>query len=339
MQIQCSIHSWPTTTPLSDGNVNSPQSILYTPTQAHISRPFLDAANSPQATSQQQPAQGAPSFPNSSRSSVDPVEDVRQEKVENPYLGPTSGISFLSRTWRRLQQLGSRAPDSLASQTSVYTTSSTVQDGDNFGWLHKVKFPDAKQGEDWAETYFNLAMPTYRLFHEPTVMSEWLPKLYVDDDGSCLKERLSKIPPARVAVVLMIFATTALYTTEQCNNMAATGEMFGEEGEPFFAAAQQQLSNEGSHPSLESVQARIQQCIYLLSASRASEAACIFGTTIQLALSLGLHRKKVSGRHSSDFINLQCRKRVFLALYTLDRYISGKRTPHLPQETRSEETD
>lgn len=92
----------------------------------------------------------------------------------------------------------------------------------------------------------------------------------------------------------------------------------------LFAEAERRLSKETGHVRLESVQARLAQCIYLLASSRINQAWYIFGTATQMILALGLHRKRFSQTSvaASQLIEVECRKRVFWSAYTLDRYLS-----------------
>ena len=89
-------------------------------------------------------------------------------------------------------------------------------------------------------------------------------------------------------------------------------------------AAERRLSRETGPVRLESVQARLAQCLYLMGSSRANQAWYLFGTTTQLILSLGLH----SQRHSrtpytgNGLVEEECRRRVFWSAYTLDKYFN-----------------
>lgn len=75
---------------------------------------------------------------------------------------------------------------------------------------------------------------------------------------------------------------------------------------------------------LESVQARLSQCIYLLASSRVNQAWYVFGTATQLIMALGLHRQQhpQSVAATPSGIVREYRKRVFWSAYTLDRYLS-----------------
>ena len=92
----------------------------------------------------------------------------------------------------------------------------------------------------------------------------------------------------------------------------------------FFAEAERILSNETGPVRLESVQARLAQCIYLLGSSQINRAWYTFGTTAQMIIALGLHRKRYSqfSGANSGVIEIECRKRVYWSAYTLDRYLS-----------------
>ena len=83
-------------------------------------------------------------------------------------------------------------------------------------------------------------------------------------------------------------------------------------------------SLESGPPRLETIQARLIQCLYLLSSSRANECWYSFGTALQVVTALGLHRKwpvKLSKKGCSYF-ELELRKRIFWSAYTLDKYLS-----------------
>lgn len=90
----------------------------------------------------------------------------------------------------------------------------------------------------------------------------------------------------------------------------------------FFAEAERLLSEETGPVRLESVQARLAQCIHLLASSRVNQAWYIFGTVSQMIYALGLHRKRKPSPLSQEVIKTDCRKRVFWSAYTLDRYLS-----------------
>lgn len=78
-------------------------------------------------------------------------------------------------------------------------------------------------------------------------------------------------------------------------------------------------------PRLESIQARLNICLYLLASSRASECWFSFGLTVQLILALGVHRATPvppDRNQGISYLEQELRKRVCWSAYTLDRYLS-----------------
>lgn len=102
--------------------------------------------------------------------------------------------------------------------------------------------------------------------------------------------------------------------------LVPTGDSW-HESERMFFAAQNKLQAERGRPRLESVQARLASVLYLLQVSRPNQAYYQFGTTVQLAISLGLHRVCVGPVGQQDRISSECRKRTFWAASTLDTYL------------------
>lgn len=83
------------------------------------------------------------------------------------------------------------------------------------------------------------------------------------------------------------------------------------------------LGRERGEIRLESVQARLLQCIYLLSRSRINHAWTIFGTAVSQIFAIQLHRKaKIDRNEKKDLIHVECCKRVFWSAYTIDKYMS-----------------
>lgn len=94
--------------------------------------------------------------------------------------------------------------------------------------------------------------------------------------------------------------------------------------ERWYVASKYVTSSEYGPPRLETIQARLGQCLYLLSSSRANECWYAFGTALQLIAALGLHRRcyaKMS-KIGSTYLEQELRKRIFWSAYTLDKYLS-----------------
>ncbi|KAK4547960.1 hypothetical protein LTR36_010679 [Oleoguttula mirabilis] len=158
-------------------------------------------------------------------------------------------------------------------------------------------------------------MPTYRFLHRQTV-EEWL----ADHYGAYERGPSSTLPLslAREAIVLMVLATALLF-----NAVIARGC----EGQPWrdsewlCQSARDKLAEEKGKLRLESVQARLAITLYLLHTSRPNEAWYTFGTTVQMSLALGIHRR-AQARDQESRVMKECRKRTFWAVATLDVYLS-----------------
>lgn len=91
--------------------------------------------------------------------------------------------------------------------------------------------------------------------------------------------------------------------------------------ERICQVALKKLEAERGRPRLESVQARLASVLYLLQVSRPNQAYYQFGTTIQMATALGLHRASIGFLGQQDPISAECRKRTFWCCCTLDTYL------------------
>lgn len=91
----------------------------------------------------------------------------------------------------------------------------------------------------------------------------------------------------------------------------------------YYLAGAHQLSKEQGAVHLASVQARLCQCLWLLSQSRINHCWSLFGTVARLAIAIGLHRNRHSSALASDQVQIECRRRTFWSAYSLDNYLSS----------------
>lgn len=191
--------------------------------------------------------------------------------------------------------------------------------------------PDETQGTIFVNRYFDFAMATYRFLHQMTTMN-WLSQLQDD-----ISKKTETLPPIKKAILLLVFATGTLYNVDDSHAVLPENE--GPEGlrlagERYYQAAQRIISHETGPLQLESVQARLASTLYLLNTSRLNEAWYLFGTTYQLIIALGLHRKSAASELHKDYVLSECRKRTFWSAYTIDGYFSAMlgRPPFLHDE-------
>ncbi|KAK9487530.1 fungal-specific transcription factor domain-containing protein [Lipomyces starkeyi] len=226
--------------------------------------------------------------------------------AQGQYVGSSSGISFLLRVQKRLQDINITTPSS-----SILTFGDPILPDS-----HSSCFilPPKSEAKAMIDFYFSYAMPTYRFLHQPTV-NVWFEEFYESFDSTDLKEGTRE----RNAIIITLFAQARKYPTYYQKMK------YKDNSAVYFHAAERQLGIETGRPRLASVQARLVQCFYLLSCSRVNHCRSLFGTTAHLIQALGLHRrqKQLSSQNTVDYIEQECRKRVFWAAYSLDKYLSA----------------
>ncbi|PWY78194.1 hypothetical protein BO70DRAFT_294181 [Aspergillus heteromorphus CBS 117.55] len=281
----------------------------------------------------------------SQRNSPDPaVTDL-----EGNYLGPASGVSFLTRVWGRLHQDKLHAiPDGLQDESSNKNTSVFMFGDKPYSDYREATFtlPPFDKAQELVDIYFDFSMVTYRFLHRGSVEG-WLQQVYESNVSS-------SNPPVgpmvvRTAIILMIFAVSTLYE-EQRPSRQVDGWCQSHPSEQWYAASKYMTSLESGPPRLESVQARLGQCLYLLATSRANECWYSFGTALQLVTAMGLHRKCPGKRlkGGNTYLDRELRKRILWSAYMLDRYLSimfGRPRllhdedidQHLPEEVNDED--
>ncbi|KAK5120221.1 hypothetical protein LTR85_006427 [Meristemomyces frigidus] len=235
------------------------------------------------------------------------------------YAGPSSAYAFLKRAWERFGR--KQADQTLATATGVEDAGRDVHVlsyGDRQlapVATHDVEFPARIDADSLVATYFDFAMPTYRFLHRQTV-EEWLADCYSADGRA--SSGISQLSSARQAIVLMVLATALLFNAVTARHVE--GQAW-RDSEWLCQCARQRLAEETGKTRLESVQARLAVCLYLLHTSRPNEAWYAFGTTTQMSLALGIHRASPCREKETRVIQ-ECRKRSFWAVATLDVYLS-----------------
>ncbi|KAM0252598.1 hypothetical protein ACHAQJ_007635 [Trichoderma viride] len=242
-----------------------------------------------------------------SRASPEPV----QTDLEGHYVGPSSGVSFLLRIQKRLDQFVSFPQGS-----SIFTfgdaplpyldslqTEAPYFDPTLYMMLSRSDTTRLVQ------RYFDFAVPVDRFLHQQTVET-WLEELYETKGKMHNREDAS----IRTAVLFMVFALAQAHMSPRPTSDDADVSV------RYFLAAHQLLSREQGAIRLESIQARLLQCLWLLSESRINHCWNLFGTAARLAYAIGLHRKRHADR--IDRIEVECRRRTFWSAYALDNYLS-----------------
>lgn len=236
--------------------------------------------------------------------------DVEATTLAGQYQAQSSGYSFLRRAWKRFGQdavpgvVSSSHHDESTKEASVFACGDRpLPEAGN----DDIRLPSSKTTNSLMSTYFEFAMPTYRFLHQGTIC-DWLERCHQEQNE---QPDLEYLPPIQRAIVLTILATALLYTGKHNDTDSHDEEQATQDGEKLFQAAQRIMASETGRLKLESVQARLATCLYLLSTSRPSQAWFMFGTTVQVAMALGLHRSSVGAGPQADYITKECQKRAF----------------------------
>jgi hypothetical protein len=129
---------------------------------------------------------------------------------EGNYIGPSSGVSFINRIWRRLNQDETTPiPSEVQNESSVNTA--VFMFGDKpYSNPQEVDFtlPPFETAMELVAIYFDFSMVTYRFLHRGSV-EKWVKQLYESNLS------VSNLPVgnmvARAAIVLIIFAVSTIH--------------------------------------------------------------------------------------------------------------------------------
>ncbi|EED19183.1 C6 transcription factor, putative [Talaromyces stipitatus ATCC 10500] len=264
----------------------------------------------------------------SSSNEAAPSRASPELEIEGQYFDPTSGLTFLHRAWRKLfAQKGEMAAhgSNEADKHQLLTCA-----GDRPFYLDEQGtelIPDDMTARTLLSLYFDTCVVTYRIFHRQTV-ENWLEIFLKDREQN--RQISYSLGNAKCAIILTVLAIAG-FRNEKLKGGFYSGDneaLALRQNDRLFCVAMNLTDSEMGFPRLESAQARLVQVLYLLQTSRMNKAWYTFGSAYHIFSSLGLHRRRsrkqgVSFKsHSSDYISLQCAKRVFWVAYTIDKYLS-----------------
>ncbi|KAF1961130.1 hypothetical protein CC80DRAFT_373337, partial [Byssothecium circinans] len=236
--------------------------------------------------------------------------------VGGQFSDPTSGLSFLHRAWRRLGN-NPRLQDAV-NANGHQDDQLLTQAGDKPFQRHgQVRIPPLPKAQELLDLYFDVCIATYRMLHRPTV-NKWLQVVIRTHENLEGAENLETLKPPQSAIVHLVLAVATFHEQK-----ALGDEPSLQQSDELFKEASRCTDAEMGYPTLASAQARLVQVLYLLMTSRMNQAWYTFGHALQIISALGLHRRDGSKRfrHHLDYIELQCRKRIFWVAYTLDKYL------------------
>ncbi|KAF5650834.1 hypothetical protein F25303_4211 [Fusarium sp. NRRL 25303] len=265
----------------------------------------------------QQPVPGDDSLITTESASSTSPEPV-QTDLQGYYVGSSSGISFLSRIQKRFGETVSFphgisvfnfGDAALPGSEAYHSSAGTAQHSLDPALFFLLERPIT---DKLVQRYFDFAVPVDRFLHRPTIERR-LDEFYETKGAMYDKDTA----PAEKSVLFMVFAMAQEHMVTKLSQSGVDTSV------RYFQAAEHQLSMELGAVRLASVQARLCQCLWLLSQSRINHCWSLFGTVARLALALGLHRNRNARSDSMSRVEIECRRRTFWSAYSLDNYLSA----------------
>ena len=118
-----------------------------------------------------------------------------QTDLQGHYIGPSSGVSFLLRVQKRLEQA-----ISFSHPSSIFTFGDAPLQQSTLDSSFCMMLP-RDDSQKLIDRYFDFAMPTYRFLHRPTIQ-EWFEEFCVTLGAM----QDTSAAPAKIALLLMVFA-------------------------------------------------------------------------------------------------------------------------------------
>ncbi|OAL51700.1 hypothetical protein IQ07DRAFT_506722 [Pyrenochaeta sp. DS3sAY3a] len=235
-----------------------------------------------------------------SRASVEPaVTDL-----QGHYVGPASGVALFQRVKKRLN------PEDQPPASFTFGDMPLPEFDHTFNVM-----VSREETAQLVQRYFEFTVPVDRFLVRP-VLEAWFSEFH-ETMGA-----MNNTPnaPARRAILWMVFAMAQEHMSPE---LSAADDHKRQVNIRYFLAADYQLAKEPTGTSLASVQARLCQCLWLLSRSRMNHCWQLFGTAARLALAIGLHRHTRLDRDGSyTLLEVETRRRTFWSAYCLDNYLS-----------------
>ncbi|GAB1312847.1 hypothetical protein MFIFM68171_03057 [Madurella fahalii] len=200
-----------------------------------------------------------------------------------------------------------------------------------FDCSQPLRFPDSL--ERWVEMQESFQKGWTEIFHflHRLTARSWLETAYRNMTSRAPLER--DIGHAKATIAVMTMALGALFYVRRWNPSRKEQERAWiwtlNTSDQLFLATLRLTDQEPGPPSMESVQARLLQALYLLCTCRLNQAWYVFGNVVHMMTGLGLHRRRGRNRGlgpeivlHAEYAKVQCERRTFWSAYVLDRQIA-----------------
>ncbi|KAG0652582.1 transcriptional regulatory [Hyphodiscus hymeniophilus] len=229
------------------------------------------------------------------------IYNSHHAELDSEAFNSSSGRSIFDRT-----QNGLRAKDSKHQELPISMFGDPPLPAFDGSFL---LLPSAETARGMMDKYFDDIAATVLFLHRPTV-DMWMESYTTNILSSGNWQRGIR------AIILMIFAIAHGYVDSEPG--------YQDSSMRYFLSADYQLQHEMGQIRLTSIQARLMQCMYLLSRSRINQCWSTFGVVVNMITALGLNRKHAYAvGKDRNVVYMECQKRAFWSAYTLDKYLSN----------------
>ncbi|KAL2024337.1 hypothetical protein VTK56DRAFT_8819 [Thermocarpiscus australiensis] len=263
--------------------------------------------------------------------SARPGPSIAPLQLGTRYAGEeTPPLVFLHRAWRRIALTLAR-PGQAAGSDPTPDQLSLGHGDQSFDTSKPLTFPYALSKWWQMEEKFRIGWTeTFHFVHRLTVRS-WIDTMFKNWSTGAPLER--DIGPAKATIALMSMALGTMFYNwpwqeakrDKVWNWLWTLNM----GDQLFLMTLRLTDSEPGPPTLESVQARLLQTLYLLCTCRLGQAWYIFANVVGMITATGLNRRRGRNRGlgpeitvNAEYAKIQCERRTFWSAYVLDRQIA-----------------
>ncbi|KAK3343669.1 fungal-specific transcription factor domain-containing protein [Lasiosphaeria hispida] len=258
----------------------------------------------------------------------------------------TPPLVFLHRAWKKIAEAHARWTQGEPPHNSGDRIVMPLGD-QPFDESHPFKLPEQHRWAELLEQFLEGGSATFHFLHHPSVRT-WMEA--VEKNYSTRADLSRGVGPVRTAIVLMALALGSFWRDrahrDKRKNKVDEWIWTLNFGDQVFTTALRLTDPEKSNPSLELVQARLLQDIYLFSTHRTTQGWLNFGNTLQMITALGLHRRLGRNRglgldvtENPNYVKIQLERRVFWSAYILDKQLSLMfgRPSHFSDDTTDQE--
>lgn len=183
----------------------------------------------------------------------------------------------------------------------------------------------------WSQGYFDNWHPAYPFLHTPSVLRAFDNVSFTALDH--MRDSLDPLELVMVRSILSISLADRRQSPPDTNMKIIPDQLVFQSYDAAIGSVERTLSKPAS---IRTIQAVISVQLFLISMLRYSTASRLGGLLLRMTFQLGLHR--CPSRYTSfSREDIQMRKRIFWAVYTLDRHLS--QTLGLPLGIRDDDVD